>query len=163
MNTAQSFHVFVEIRLALLAPRWLFFFMSLPAAAGAQTPQSAYAVPASSAVSAGSTLHMLAMLLLVLAVIGVSAWLLKRFAANPGAASGAIKVIAGAAVGQRERVVLVEIGGTWLVLGVAPGQVRTLHTLPKASAEPSGNELPAPPGKGFQVWLRQVMEKRNAG
>ena len=109
-------------------------------------------------------MQMLAGLLLVLAVIGAAAWLLKRIAANPGAATGTLKVIAGAAVGQRERVVLVEIGGTWLVLGVAPGQVRTLHTLPKASAgELPGNDLPAPPRMGFQAWLRQVMEKRNAG
>jgi flagellar protein FliO/FliZ len=159
MNPAQ---LFVKIRSALLASWRLAFFMSFPAAASAQASQPAY-VPASSAVSAGSMLQMLTGLLLVLAVIGAAAWLLKRFAANPGTATGAIKVIAGAAVGQRERVVLVEIGGTWLVLGVAPGQVRALHTLPKASAEHSGNDLPAPPGKGFQVWLRQVMEKRNAG
>lgn len=108
-------------------------------------------------------LQMLAALLLVLVVVGVAAWLLKRFVANPGAAAGAIKVVAGAAVGQRERVVLVEIGATWLVLGVAPGQVNALHSMPKAAAEPLGDALPSPPRQGFHLWLRQFMEKRHAG
>ena len=153
---------FEKINPALSASWRLVLCLSLPAVAGAETPQPAN-VPPPSAVSAGSMLQMLAGLLLVLAVIGTTAWLLKRFAANPGTAPGAIRVIAGAAVGQRERVVLVEIGGTWLVLGVAPGQVRALHNMPKDSAEHFGNPSSAPPPAGFQAWLRHVMEKRNAG
>ncbi|OGT03025.1 MAG: flagellar biosynthetic protein FliO [Gallionellales bacterium RBG_16_57_15] len=144
-----------------LASWRLVLCLSLPAAAGAEIMQPAYAPPVP-AVSTGSMLQMLAGLLLVLAVIGAAAWLLKRVAANPGTAAGSIRVVAGAAVGQRERVVLVEIGGTWLVLGVAPGQVRALHSMPKDSAEHFGNPS-APPPTGFQAWLRHVMEKRNAG
>jgi len=141
---------------------FILFTLSLPVHAQMEASQPAYAPPVS-ALSEGSMLQMLAGLLLVLAVIAAAAWLLKRFALNPGTATtGTIKVIAGAAVGQRERVVLVEISGTWLVLGVAPGQVRTLHTMPKAHAEQIANELPAP-RKGFQEWLKQIMEKRDAG
>ena len=33
-------------------------------------------------------------------------------------------------LGQRERVVVVEVGATWLVLGVTTNQINTLHTLP---------------------------------
>ncbi|OGT70851.1 MAG: flagellar biosynthetic protein FliO [Gammaproteobacteria bacterium RIFCSPLOWO2_02_FULL_56_15] len=135
--------------------------LALPLCAWAETPQATYAPPAS-AVTAASMLQMLGGLLLVLAVVGAAFWLLRRFAVTTGTAAGAIKVIAGAAVGQRERVVLVEIGTTWLVLGVAPGQVSALHSMPKVSATHLANDLPAPPRKGFQVWLRQVMEKRNA-
>lgn len=154
--------LFEKISPALLASWRLVLCMSLPAAAGAETLQPAYAPPPS-AVSAGSMLQMLAGLLLVLAVIAAAAWLLKRFAANPGTATGAIRVIAGAAVGQRERVVLVEIGGTWLVLGVAPGQVRALHSMPKDPAGHIGNPSPTPPPTGFPARLRHLMEKRNAG
>jgi len=39
-------------------------------------------------------------------------------------------VVSSVMVGQRERVVVVEIGDAWLVLGVAAGQVRALHTMP---------------------------------
>ncbi len=136
--------------------------LAIPLSVQAETPQPAY-VPPMSAVSAGSMLQTFAGLLLVLAVIGAAAWLFKRYAASPAAAAGTIKVIAAAAVGQRERVVLVEIGGTWLVLGVAPGQVRALHSMPKDSAERFSNPSSAPPPPGFQAWLRHVMEKRNAG
>lgn len=141
----------------------LLLILMLPvyAQAEAETPQPAYSPPVSM-LSEGSMLQMLAGLLLVLAVIAAAAWLLKRFALNPGTASGTIKVIAGAAVGQRERVVLVEISGTWLVLGVAPGQIRALHTMPKADSEQITNAS-LPPRKGFQEWLRQIMEKRDAG
>lgn len=110
----------------------------------------------------GGMLQMLAGLMLVLAVIAAAAWMLRRFAANPGAGAGAVKIIAGAAVGQRERVVVIEIGGTWLILGVAPGQVRALHSMPKASAEQFRTGPPALIHTGFQRWLRQVMEKRDA-
>jgi len=152
---------FTQINLALSTPWPLVLCMLLPAAAGAETLQPAVAPPAS-AVSAVSMLQMLAGLLLVLAVIGAAAWLLKRVAANPGTATGTIRVIAGAAVGQRERVVLVEIGGTWLVLGVAPGQVRALHSMPKDSPGHFGNPSSTAPLTGFQGWLQHMMEKRNA-
>ena len=134
--------------------------LAIPLCVYAQIPQPAY-VPPPSAVSAGSMLQTFAGLLLVLAIIGAAAWLLKRYAANPATVTSTIKVIAAAAVGQRERVVLVEIAGTWLVLGVAPGQVSVLHNMPKASAEQFDNEFPAPPASGFQAWLRQFMEKRD--
>ena len=79
-----------------------------------------------------------------------------------GAAS-LLKVLSGVAVGPRERVVLMEVNDTWLIVGVAPGQVRTLHTMPKGTL-PSGmnNPAAAPDGK-FQMWLKQMVEKRNEG
>ena len=152
---------FAKTHLALIVSRRLVLCMTLPVCAGAETLQPALAPPASAA-SAGSMLQMLAGLLLVLAAIGAAAWLLKRYAANPATATGTVRVIAGAAVGPRERVVLVEIGETWLVLGVAPGQVRMLHSLPKESAGHFGDPSSTPPLTGFQGWLQRVMEKRHA-
>lgn len=100
---------------------------------------------------------------LVLAVIAGSAWLLKRFGGMPRGSANAIKVIGGSAVGQRERVVLVEVADTWLVIGVAPGHVTALHSMPKGESGAStdlaggGNERDA----RFFDWFRQVMEKHN--
>ena len=76
-------------------------------------------------------MQMLGALILVLALIGGITWLLKRFSLIPAGSAGTVKVIAATAVGQRERVVVVEIANTWLVLGVAPGRINTLHTLDK--------------------------------
>ena len=54
---------------------------------------------------------------LVLALMAGLAWLLRRFGGMQQGAAGAIKIIGGSAVGQRERVVVVEVGdtGSWSV------------------------------------------------
>ncbi|MCX7142648.1 MAG: flagellar biosynthetic protein FliO [Proteobacteria bacterium] len=123
---------------------------------------SAQTANAPAAVSAGGYLQMVLGLVVVLALVGGAAWLLKRLSALPGTGAGMIRVIGAAAVGQRERVVLVEVGETWLLLGVAPGQVRGLHTMPKAEAAlPAGADAPA--DQGFSIWLRRMMEKRGHG
>ena len=54
--------------------------------------------------------------------------------------SGLLKIVSSAPVGTRERVVVVEVADTWLVLGVTPSQVNTLHTLP---AQPTAPETVA--------------------
>ncbi|MEO8407263.1 MAG: flagellar biosynthetic protein FliO, partial [Oxalobacteraceae bacterium] len=66
----------------------------------------------------------------VLALIFLCAWAARRFGLQRHASSRLIKVVASTMVGQRERVVVVEIGTSWLVLGVTPGQIRSLHTMP---------------------------------
>lgn len=106
-------------------------------------------------------LQMLLGLGFIIALIFGSLWLLKRLAAPRGAATQTLRIVAGQAVGARERVVIVEVGDTALVLGVAPGQITTLHTMPKAALPqtPPGNPAPA---QQFASRLRQMMEKRNA-
>jgi len=84
-------------------------------------------------------------LALVLGVIWAAAWLLRRVAPAGGSSRSPIKLIATQAVGQRERVVLVEIADQWLLLGVAPGQVTALQTLPKASLPDPESRSPLPP------------------
>jgi flagellar protein FliO/FliZ len=69
----------------------------------------------------------------VLALIFGAAWLVKRIGYLPAAGKGPVRVLGGASVGTRERVVVVEVEDARLVLGVAPGRVQTLHVLPRAS------------------------------
>lgn len=107
-------------------------------------------------------LKMFLVLLIVLAMLFAVAWFLRRFAVTQKIPGGSIKVIAGAAVGQRERVVLVEVGETWLVVGVAPGHVSALHTMPKVETSEE-KEPPPVPEKKFSSWLKQFMDRRNAG
>jgi len=98
----------------------------------------------------------------VLALIGAVAWLLKRLSAFRAPGGGLIRVLAGAAVGQRERIVLVEVGETWLLVGVAPGHVTNLHSMPKmASASAPGVPAPATVGTSFASWLSRKMEGRS--
>lgn len=126
--------------------------------------EPAIPAPIVSPVSFGGMLQVLLALGLVLAAVVGSAWLLRRFSSGQAGAGGAVKVIGGVALGPKERLVLVEIGETWLVLGVAPGQVNALHTLARPAGGSFVAELPSDGGEhGFSVWLRQAMQRRKVG
>lgn len=136
------------------------FFLSFAVLAA----QEAIPVPIVSPVSMGGMLQVLLGLGLVLAAVVGSAWLLRRFSPGQVGAGGAIKVIGGVALGPKERLVLVEIGETWLVLGVAPGQVSSLHTLAKPESAMQASEAPTSGGEpGFSTWLKQAMQGRKLG
>jgi flagellar protein FliO/FliZ len=81
--------------------------------------------------STPQVLEAVAGLAVVLALIVVLGWAVRRFAHLPGAGKGLIRVLGGVTLGSRERAVVVAVGGTRLLLGVAPGQVRMLHVLPR--------------------------------
>jgi flagellar protein FliO/FliZ len=102
-------------------------------------------------------------LLLVLAVIVGIAWLLKRLNLTQQGKGNVLRVIGSVAIGQRERVVLVEVGDTWLLVGVGPGQIRTLHTLEKGSAQAP---LPASDNatdNQFGKLLSSMLKNRQSG
>ncbi|WP_236707694.1 flagellar biosynthetic protein FliO [Sterolibacterium denitrificans] len=120
--------------------------------------QAADAIPVGS--TGGGSLQVIFGLLLVALLLAGSLYLLKRLAA-PSGGTTLLRIISAAAVGARERVVVVEVGETWLVLGVAPGQVNKLHELPR-QALPDGGR-PAAPHQAFADRLRQIMahQQRN--
>lgn len=107
------------------------------------------------ALGPGSALQVVLALLFVLALIGVMAWLLRRFGNLPGGGgNGPLKVLTAVSVGQRERVVLVQIGEKQLLLGVAPGRVETLHVLEQPV------DVNAAGGERFADRLAAAMRKR---
>jgi flagellar protein FliO/FliZ len=112
-----------------------------------------------SPVSFAGLLQALFGLLIVLAFIAALAWLFRRLPLGQGVAGGAVRVVGGVALGTRERLVLVEVGETWLLLGVAPGQVNTLHTMPRPA---NAGSVGGPDEQGFSAWLKQAMHKRSA-
>ena len=91
-------------------------------------------------VSSGNLVQVTLGLLMVLALIVGIAWLLRRYGRLQSAASGSLKIIGGLSIGSRERVVLLQVGDTQLLVGVAPGRVQTLHVLdePLTTGKPSG-------------------------
>jgi flagellar protein FliO/FliZ len=94
----------------------------------------------------GAVLQTLFGLVIVIGFVFGCAWLARKFGYQGGKRSGLVKVVGGASLGNKERVAVVEIGDTWLVVGAAPGNVRLLHTMPAGSAEAAaiGGETPAP-------------------
>lgn len=89
--------------------------------------------------TAGSLFTVLLSLGLILGGFVAVAWFTRRYLPGMGA-QGAVKVVSSTAVGSRERVVVVEVDHTWLLLGVGGGNVRLLHTLDKPDLPPSPTE-----------------------
>lgn len=75
-----------------------------------------------------SFITVLVSLVLILGGFVAVAWFARRHLPGLGA-QGAIRVVGLTAVGPRERVVVVEVEDTRLVLGVGSGNVRLLHVL----------------------------------
>jgi flagellar protein FliO/FliZ len=124
-----------------------YIFLTLPSMAyAADAARPAY-VPPAPPVSSGSVLQIIVSLLLVLAAIVLVGWMLKRMNVAQQGTGKFLKVLGGVAIGQRERIVLVEVNDTWLVVGVGPGQIRTLHTLDKPLDAPETDNLPIPDNK----------------
>lgn len=81
-------------------------------------------------------------LTVVLALIVGLAWGVKRFGRIPGAGSASVKVEGGVSLGPRERAVLLNVEGTRLLVGVAPGRVQMLHVVsPPLSRRQLAEEL----------------------
>ncbi|HED13565.1 MAG TPA: flagellar biosynthetic protein FliO [Gammaproteobacteria bacterium] len=80
----------------------------------------------------GQVIQVVLGLLLVLLVIGLVAWVMKRMGSIQAIGHGVIKPLSVISVGQRERLVLVQVGSDQLLLGVAPGHITRLHQLSEA-------------------------------
>jgi flagellar protein FliO/FliZ len=115
--------------------RTAFTIAALWVAAGAHAADAArpFASPAvvSSVAPAGvaSLGQMTLALGFVLALIFAAAWLMRRMRGFGKTATGALDVIADLPLGQKERAVLIRVGTTQVLVGVAPGRVTTLHVL----------------------------------
>jgi len=99
---------------------------SMLVAGAATTASVASAVEKDSAMS--TLANMLGGLILVLILIFVLAYIVRRFNLVP-ASSNVLKVVAATSLGQREKVVLVEVDGQQYLLGVTPQQVNLIDKL----------------------------------
>lgn len=68
-------------------------------------------------------------LLLIVALIFLLAWLVKKFNLNQQSHNDLIKIIAGISIGTRDRIVLLQIGEEQILVGLTPGRIAKLHTL----------------------------------
>ena len=80
-------------------------------------------------VNGGYIMQLILGLIIVLFCIVALAWLARRFNRLQATPDGSLRVLGGMSMGARERIVLVQVGAKQLLLGVAPGQISTLHVL----------------------------------
>jgi len=88
-------------------------------------------VPAS-----GLFLQTLGALVFIVFLLFVLAGLGRKFLTSRTFGQSSLKLLGGLTLGQREQIVLVEAGDDLLVIGIVPGQIRTLHTM-KKPADPT--------------------------
>ena len=111
----------------------------------ASTQGASPAVGHASAADAGSIGGALFSLVLVVGLILVLGWLARRMPGmQRGAAASSLKVVASVSLGPRERAVVVDVGGTQLLVGVGQGGVRTLHRLDSPLPAPATTSTPSP-------------------
>lgn len=84
-------------------------------------------------------------LIAVIGVILVCAWALKRLGFQRDRASQSLPIVASRSLGQRERVVIVEVEDQWLVLGVTPQNITALHRRPAPADRNTPNQTQAAP------------------
>ena len=105
-----------------------------------------------------SLLRMFFGLAVVLVVIAGLVWGIKKTPLGQAGNAGGLRVVSAVAVGPKERVVLVDVGETRLVLGVAPGHVVRLLEM----ARPDDIEAPASNNMtpSFVLRLKEVLAAR---
>lgn len=101
---------------------------------------------------------------LVVALIPLLLWLLKRSPVGGLAQARGMRCISVLPLSGTQRVVTVEVGQgedrRWLVLGVTPGSITTLHTM---APQDDGAAPAASPPASFAGWLAAVKPARGSG
>ncbi len=153
----------VHNRAALAAKRvrtsaWMKMATAALAMAATSLSVAAQTAEPAPGVGPGGVLKALLALAVVLVAVFAIAWVARRV--SPARVGGSsLKVQGGLSVGTRERVMLVEIEDTWLVLGVAPGRVNLLHTLPRPEGAATAGVAPTSEGT-FATWLSNAIKRQ---
>jgi flagellar protein FliO/FliZ len=135
----------------------------MPAAPAAIPANPARLPQATPGPSAGSLVQTIFALVLVLALLAALAWAAKRYGPRVAGNSANLRVIGALNIGGRERIMVIEVGDQWIVVGASPGRVNALATMPKGDASASATLAGhMPSASNFSDWLKQTIDKRNA-
>ena len=112
--------------------------------------------------SASPGLSSLLWFIAIVAMIPVALWLLKRTPVGGAGSAGLLRHVAALPLSASQRIAVVEVGSgearRWLVLGVTPGSITTLHTL-----EPQETSGAAPGTPGFAQLLARLSGPKEGG
>jgi len=134
---------------------WLLMtFSSLSFAAESNENEAAKTLT-TTPLSSAALVETLLGLVFVLAIIVILAWLIKRTNRFQATANGEMKIIAGLALGARERAVLLQVGEQQILVGVTAQQVQTLHILDTPIKTEQAKLKPIDFADKFQQILKQ--------
>lgn len=113
-----------------------------------------------------SSLWPLLAFLLVVALIPLALWLMRRSGIAGTGQPGLMRTVSSLALSPSQKVVVVELGqGTgakWLVLGVSAERITALHTLDTPPSLPTG-ELAQPQAVTVQQLIQRWRQPRQGG
>ena len=93
----------------------------------------------------GQLVQLMLGLLVVVGLIFALAWLLRRVQQIGPRGSQAIKLVSSQILGPRDRLLLVQVGGEQILLGISAGRITPLHVLkepvPISDGEPATPEF----------------------
>ena len=101
-----------------------------------------------------SPLKWTAMLVLITLMIAAVLWLLKRYSGASIASPRWMRIVAVTPLSTREKIMLVQVGQVYLLLGVTPTQITTLHTFDQM---PDLGNLAQ--GASFAQKMQQMLKK----
>lgn len=117
---------------------FIFTLMALPALA----QESAPAIAPSSLFTGDYLLQVVGSFVVVILLLVAVLVMLKRFNGVSTSMGGDMRVVSSVGVGQRERAVLVQVGEQQFLLGVGPGNVRTLHIFDEPAVTSTSSSTP---------------------
>lgn len=97
-------------------------------------------------------------LIAVLTLMGVAAWFFKKIGPVNSGNKIPVKIVGGVSIGNRERIMVVEVADQWIVVGVTANQINTLSTMPKQEKLIEESTSMAPENQ-FSTWLKRTMAK----
>lgn len=96
-------------------------------------------------------------LVLVVGAIFLVGWLYSRTQRLRGSAGGDIRIVAAQALGTKERIVVVQLAGKQLVVGVTPSSINTLHVFDDEVIEGAAPAM----GRAFAGRLRAALGSKS--
>lgn len=137
--------------------RFFSLLLALPLSALADTAAAPAATPLAGSGIGGQLVQLLLGLLLVVGLIFALAWVMRRVQQFGPRGGQVIKLVASQALGPRDRLLLVQVGGEQILLGISAGRISPLHVLKEPVA--LGEAEPATPE--FAQRLMELLGKDN--
>ncbi len=119
-----------------------------------------YGAEATESSSAGGLIQITFSLLVVVALLIGLSILFKKFGLNRISNSLPIKVVGAVSIGNNQRLVVIEVGEEWILLGVTPQQITTITNMPRQ--ESGGGSNNGENRVNFSTWMQSALEKYHA-
>lgn len=123
-------------------------------------PAAAVVAPSSGGSAVGQLTQLVLGLLLVLGLIFLLAWLLRRVQNAAPGSTQVIEIVGSRTLGPRDRLLLIQVGKEQILIGHSPGSIEALHVLAEPVEVPAGARQATPE---FAQRLLELMGKDQKG